>query len=206
MRRIRLDPAQRRDQLLALGMDVFTRGGLDRISVEDIAKAAGISKGLLFHYFPSKRGFQLEIVRRAGADLLAATAPDPDLDPIPRLRDCLERYVDYVGERRDAYIAQLRGPVSADPEFVAAFEANRAQTVQRVLDALLDDVETDQAESDRTEVEVVVRGWVAFVEETTISWLRGNGLSRDRLVELNLRALPAVALPPALAQELFAQP
>ena len=201
MRRVRLDPAQRRDQLLALGMEVFTRAGLDRISIDEIAKAAGISKGLLFHYFPNKRGFQLEIVRRASAQLLEATAPDPELEPIQRLRDSLERYVDYVSERREAYISQLRGPASADPEFVAVFEATRARTVARVLESL---PALDEVEFDRTEVEIAVRGWIAFVEETTIGWLRGQQISRDRLVEMNFRALPAVALPPGVAGLLFA--
>ena len=182
-------------------MEVFSRGGLDRISIEEIAKAAGISKGLLFHYFANKRGFQLEIVRRASADLLAATAPDPDLAPMPRLRDSIERYVDFVSDRREAYISQLRGPASAEPEFVAVFEANRAQTVARVLNGF---PALDGAEFDRAEVEVAVRGWIAFVEETAISWLRGQQISRDQLVELNLRALPAIALPPAVAASVFA--
>ena len=140
-------------------------------------------------------------MRRASADLLAATAPDPDLAPMPRLRDSIERYVDYVSERREAYISQLRGPASAEPEFVAVFEANRAQTVARVLDSL---PTLDEVEFDRTEVEVAVRGWIAFVEETTISWLRGQQISRDQLVELNFRALPAVALPPQVAELLLA--
>lgn len=201
MRRIRLDPAQRRDQLLALGMEVFGRGGLDRISIEEIAKTAGISKGLLFHYFANKRGYQLEIVRRASAELLAATEPDPDLAPMSRLRDSIERYVDYVSERREAYISQLRGPASAEPEFVAVFEENRKQTVARVLDSL---PTLDGFDFDRTEVEVAVRGWIAFVEETTISWLRGQQISREQLVELNFRALPAVALPPQVAGLLLA--
>ncbi|MBD0321770.1 MAG: TetR/AcrR family transcriptional regulator [Aldersonia sp.] len=176
---------------------MFARGGLDRISVDEVAKTAGISKGLLFHYFTNKRGFQLEIVRRASEELLAATAPNRDLTPLDMLRDSIERYVDYVVEHREAYISQLRGPASADPEFVAVFEANRAANAARVLDSLPVEV------PDRARLELAVRGWIAFIEETTITWLRGQQISRDELVELNFRALPAVALTPELAAELF---
>ncbi len=199
MKRIRLDPAQRRDQLLQLGVEMLSLRGLERISVDEIAKAAGISKGLLFHYFSSKRGFHLEIVRQASQDLLAATAPAPGLPPLEMLRDSLERYVDYVAEHREAYISQLRGPASADPEFVAIFEANRAENARRVLDNL----PFPDDEAQRPRIELAVKGWIAFIEETTIGWLRAQPISREELVELNFRALPAVALTPEMAAALL---
>src|SRR6476646_11819051 len=108
VKRVRLAPAARRAQLIKLGVEMLTSRGLEALSVDEIAKQAGISKGLLFHYFSSKRDFHLAIVRRASEMLLEATAPNPELEPFERLRDSIERYVDYVLEHREAYISQLR--------------------------------------------------------------------------------------------------
>ncbi|QXQ15671.1 TetR/AcrR family transcriptional regulator [Skermania piniformis] len=170
-------------------------GGLERISVEEIAAKAGISKGLLFHYFTSKQGYHLEIVRQAAQDLLDAIDPKPGLPPIDMLRDSIERYVDYVVANREAYVSQLRGPASADPEFVEIFEANRSEIVRRILTQVPLGVD----EATRPTVHLAVRGWIAFIEETTIAWLRTQPISRADLVELNVRALPAVALTSEMA-------
>jgi AcrR family transcriptional regulator len=198
VKRVRLSPEERRAQLIRLGVEMLSTRGLEALSVDEIAKQAGISKGLLFHYFSSKRDFHLAIVRRASEELLEATEPNRELAPFDMLRDSIERYVDYVAEHREAYISQLRGPASADPEFVAVFEANRATNAARVVGNLPVDV------ANRAQFELAVRGWIAFLEETTISWLRGRQISREELIELNFRALPAVALTPEVAAQLLA--
>src|SRR5262249_49547328 len=95
-RRTRLAPAQRRAQLIALGVQLLATRTLDEVSVEDLAQQAGISRGLLFHYFASKHEFHVEVVRAAAADLLARTEPDPQLAPMDALRAGLEAFVDYV--------------------------------------------------------------------------------------------------------------
>lgn len=196
IKRVRLAPAARRAQLIKIGVEMLASRGLEALSVDEIARQAGISKGLLFHYFTSKRDFHLAIVRRASEMLFEATEPNPDLEPFEMLRDSIERYVDYVVENREAYISQLRGPASADPEFVAVFEANRAANAARVVKNLPFPVDG------RAQFELAVRGWIAFLEETTISWLREKQISREELIELNFRALPAVALAPELAAQL----
>src|SRR6476646_5042678 len=108
VKRVRLAPAARRAQLIKLGVDMLASRGREALSVDEIAKQAGISKGLLFPYFSSKRDFHLAIVRRASELLLEATEPNPDLEPFDMLRDSIVRYVDYVVENREAYISQLR--------------------------------------------------------------------------------------------------
>src|SRR6476659_5806736 len=101
--RVRLDPAQRRAQLIELGVEMLATRTLDALSVEDIAQKAGISRGLLFHYFSSKQEFHVEVARAAAAALLARTEPDSSLAPVDALRGGLGAFGDYVAENPDNY-------------------------------------------------------------------------------------------------------
>ena len=53
----RLDVDERRRQLLERGAELFTSHPYDELSMSRIAAEVGISKALLYHYFPSKRAF-----------------------------------------------------------------------------------------------------------------------------------------------------
>jgi AcrR family transcriptional regulator len=193
--RVRLDAEARRAQLIELGLRMLSAQALDRVPIDDIAEAAGISRGLLFHYFPTKRDFYVEVVRAAAERLLAVTEPDPELPHMERLRESLAAFVDYVGDNKDLYVALVRGAAGGDDELQAIFDATRATTVDRVLDALgMDDPSPI--------VRTAVRGWVGFLEESTLDWLRHHDVDRDELVSIQeqvlVRALEAAAV--AVAQ------
>src|SRR3954464_5398913 len=95
-KRSRLSPAQRRPQLDELGVELLATRRLDELSVELIAQTAGISRGLLFHYFSSKKEFHLEVARAAAAEMLRRTERDPALSPVDALRAALASFIDYV--------------------------------------------------------------------------------------------------------------
>jgi AcrR family transcriptional regulator len=67
-----LDPEARRAQLVALGLKMLSTRPLDKVAIDDIAAEAGISRGLLFHYFPTKRDYHVAVARAAAQDLLDA--------------------------------------------------------------------------------------------------------------------------------------
>ncbi|HEY3013924.1 MAG TPA: helix-turn-helix domain-containing protein, partial [Nocardioides sp.] len=73
--RVRMTPDLRREQLLELGVRLFAHRSLDELSIETLAEEAGISRGLLYHYFGNKRDFHRAVVRKAADDLIAITAP-----------------------------------------------------------------------------------------------------------------------------------
>jgi AcrR family transcriptional regulator len=153
---------------------------------------------LLFHYFASKQEFHLEIVRHTSNEMLDRTAPPAGLDPLETLHAVLSSYVDYVTENRDTYVSLLRGTASGDPDMRAVFEGTRNHMAERTLEQL------PRLGIERTDrIDLAVRGWIAFVEEATISWLRDPRISRDELIALNTQALPAVALPPELTAALL---
>ncbi len=76
-KRIRLSPDVRREQLLDLGVRMLATRTLDELSVDVLSEEAGISRGLLFHYFKNKQDFHRAVVQRAADELLARTQPDP---------------------------------------------------------------------------------------------------------------------------------
>ncbi|MFQ6230351.1 TetR/AcrR family transcriptional regulator [Nocardia sp. NPDC002869] len=201
-KRVRLSPDERKTQLITLGVKMLGERAIEDISVSEIAAQAGISRGLLFHYFPTKQDFQLEVVRHANAELLARVVPDPTLSLFDMLRDSVGRYIDYVSENRTSYLALLRGPTSSSPELAAMVE----QTRQAIVDIILTQVPLSPEEREQPRLLLVVRGWVAFTEETTLSWLRGEPISRDELIELLVESLLALsmAVNPALAAALRA--
>lgn len=189
VKRTRMSPEERRAQLLDLGARMLAERPLEQISVEEIADQAGVSRGLLFHYFASKHDFHLAIVRHAGDDMLANTEPDASLEPMEMLHASVADYVDYVTENRTTYVSLLRGSASGDEEMREAFERTRAVMADRISTHL-----PRLGIEPNPRITLAVRGWIAFVEETTISWLRDPQISRDDLIDLHVAALPAVAL------------
>lgn len=198
VKRVRLSPEERRAQLIDLGVRMLADRPLEQISVEDIADQAGVSRGLLFHYFASKHDFHVAIVRHSSAEMLARTAPNLELPVIDMLRDVMAAYVDYVSENRDTYVSLLRGTASGDPAMREVFESTRAEMARRVVEQLPSlGIEPD------ARIALSVRGWIAFVEEATITWLRGPEILRDELIELLVTALPAVALSAGAAEAIL---
>ena len=192
-KRTRLEPAARRAQLIALGVDMLATRTLDELSVEDIAQKAGISRGLLFHYFASKQEFHVEVARAAAEELIARTAPDPALPPVDALRGALAAFIDYVAENPDNYTSLVRGAASGDAEMRAIFDETRSTMAGRIV-SVLSELGLPLA----PRAELAVHGWVAFTEECVIRSLDGDvdGAVRDReaLLDLLTKALPAVVL------------
>ncbi|PTR41199.1 TetR family transcriptional regulator [Rhodococcus sp. OK611] len=188
-KRTRLSPEERRAQLIDLGARMLAERPLEQVSVEEIADQAGVSRGLLFHYFASKREFHLAIVRHTNVEMLAHTEPDLSLEPLEILRSAITSYVDYVSENRNTYVSLLRGTASGDPEMRDEFERTRAIMAERITLQL-----PKLGIEPGPRITLAVRGWIAFVEEATISWLKDPEIAREELIDLIVTALPAVAL------------
>src|SRR5215210_6609740 len=79
--RRRLSADERRRQLVGIGLAKIVEKPIQDVSLDDVAAEAGISRGLLFHYFPTKTDFYLACIAAAGRRMLRTTAPDPGLPP-----------------------------------------------------------------------------------------------------------------------------
>jgi AcrR family transcriptional regulator len=188
--RSRLSPDERRAQLVALGKEMLSTRPIDEVSIDDIAAGAGISRGLLFHYFATKRDFHVAVATAAAEEMLSclAAADTESLQGLDRLRASLAALIEYVDTHRAAYLSLVRGAMSGDPAMQALFEWTRARVTARVLEGF------GYQPDGPAVVPLAVRGWVGFVEDTVTTWLQGDGLGieRDDLLELLERSLLAL--------------
>ncbi|MCA9678086.1 MAG: TetR/AcrR family transcriptional regulator [Kofleriaceae bacterium] len=190
--RVRLDNDARRAQLLELGMKVFSEKTYDEVSIDDLARAAGISKGLLYHYFPTKRDLYLAGLRTTAAELLARTDVSAiDASPIERVRHGIDAYLSFVAERKVSYVSLMRGGIGSDPEVLRIVEDVRAALVERMFDGpgsplAIGDHRTPLARA-------ALRGWLGFAEAASLEWLTHPDLEqatiRDLLVDMLLPTL-----------------
>jgi AcrR family transcriptional regulator len=182
--RERLDVDERRAQLVRLGIDLFASHAYDEVSIDELARAAGISKGLLYHYFPTKRDFYVATVREASSNLVDLTATPDDMPPLERARAGLDAYLDYVSAHAKAYAALMRGGIGADPEVVRVIDETRQRLCERLLLGLPGVVSTPL-------LRVALRGWIGFCEATSLEWIERHEVERDAIRDVMIEVLLA---------------
>ncbi len=177
--RARLDVDERRAQLLAVGLAAFSARSYDEVSIDELARAAGVSKGLFYHYFPTKRDLYVAALGQAAQQLLDETMTDRRGSQEERLRRGLATYLDFVERHGQAYVALMRGGIGSDPEVATLLEKTRGTFAAR----LLEDVPQEAASP---LLRAALRGWVGFVEATSLDWAQhpGRAARRDELVAL----------------------
>lgn len=180
--RSRFSVDERRAQLLELGLRLFGERAYDAIAIDDIAREAGVSKGLLYHYFGSKRDFYVACVREAAGQLLVRTTPDMSLPEAERGRVGLEAYLAFADEHAGAYTALTRSGIGHDPEVLAVLEDARGQFVRRMLEGL-------GLREDRPVFRLAARAWIGQVEAACLEWLVTRDVPRDGVVKLLLGSL-----------------
>ena len=176
--RSRLEVDERRAQLLAIARKFFSENAYDEVSIDAIAAAAGISKGLLYHYFPTKRDFYVAALREIAQQLLTETTPPSSDVPVDeRVRRGVETYLSFVERRGTAYVALMRGGIGSDPEIAGVLEETRAGFLARMLEHL-------PAGVDGALARTALRGWIGFVEATSLDWVERRAVPLSSLVEL----------------------
>jgi AcrR family transcriptional regulator len=172
----RLDVDARRAQLVALGERLFTSFAYRELSMARIAREAGISKALLYHYFPSKQAYFEATLGAAAEELRDRTEPDPSLPPAQQLERSLDVYLAWIGEHAEAY-GKLMITAGEVPEVRAMVEDVRARTAQRILAGVLGSDDAAVPPGAR----VAVRGWLWFMDGACLDWIAQRDISRDEL-------------------------
>jgi AcrR family transcriptional regulator len=185
--RVRLSPDDRREQLLDLGIELLATRSLDELSIDLLAEEAGISRGLLYHYFRNKQEFHRAVVRRATDEMLELTTPDPSLDALTRLTTGLAAYIDYVEGNFEPFTSLVRGAASGDRFLREIYEDARGAITGRIFDSV-----GELGLSDSPATRLLVNGWAAMVEEAVITWVQERQVPKEELLRLLAAALPAV--------------
>jgi AcrR family transcriptional regulator len=172
----------RRRQLLELGADLFARHSFAELSMARIAREAGISKALLYHYFPTKRDFFLATLVEAAEEVRRRTEPHPDLSPGEALAGSLDVFLGWIEENETAYRKLLESAGSV-PEVGALIDEVRDRTSARILDGL------GAGDHPPPRVRAAVRAWLWFMDGAILDWFEHRDLSRAELRDFLLGSL-----------------
>ncbi len=202
--RTRLAPQERSRQLLDLGAELFATTPYEDVHIETVAELAGVSRGLLYHYFPSKRSFFAALVRRQAERMAEETAPDPDLPPLAQLRRGVQAFLEHIARHQHGSRAAHRGAASGHPEVQAVIEESMALHEQRILDSLLD----AGGPAAPALLRLAVRSWIVMLRHAGQEWIDDQDLGLERVRDLMVDAFVGMLLGlppearPAVADEL----
>jgi AcrR family transcriptional regulator len=193
--RRRLSTEERREQLLAVGARLFSESPYDDVWIERVAEIAGVSRGLLYHYFPTKRDFFAAVVERESARMLRMTAAVPGIPAREQLTAGLDTFLGYVESHAHGYRAFHRADAAGDQTVRKVYQRALAAQERQILAALAADPEFGAVFDARPDTRLAVRGWLAFTTAVCLEWLRGSELSREQVRDLCARALLGAIAP-----------
>jgi AcrR family transcriptional regulator len=174
----RLTNDDRRAQLLASAVEQFAEHGYDELSMSAIARAAGISKPLLYHYFPSKQRLFEAALSQGAQEHLARVAPDAELPPADRVRASLDAFVGWIAENPGAYEKLMRS--AGIPEVRELIDRVRAQTAGEILGGL------GLSDPPPARVRAAVRGWLTGMDGVLLDWVEHGDMTREEVRDLLL--------------------
>ncbi|MFI1563283.1 TetR/AcrR family transcriptional regulator [Streptomyces sp. NPDC020490] len=188
--RRRMGVEERRQQLIGVALELFSQRSPDDVSIDEIASAAGISRPLVYHYFPGKLSLYEAALRRA-ADDLAGRFVEPRQGALgARLLRVMRRFFDFVEEHGPGFSALMRGgPAVGSSATNALIDSVRQAGYDQILSHL-------GVEEAPPRLDLVVRSWISLAESTALIWLDGRRIPRAELeVQLvhDFAALAAVS-------------
>ncbi|MET7763303.1 TetR/AcrR family transcriptional regulator [Streptomyces sp. NPDC005393] len=187
--RRRLSTEERKEQLLSVGARLFAQHPYDDVWIERVAGIAGVSRGLLYHYFPTKRDFFAAVVHRESERMLRLTAAVPGLPFREQITTGLDAFLGYVEEHASGFRAFHRAEAAGDPTVRAVYREALAAQERQILDALAADPSTPDVSEDLPALRLAVRGWLSFMVAVCLEWLEEPALTREQVRELCARAL-----------------
>jgi AcrR family transcriptional regulator len=193
--RRRLSTEERREQLLAVGARLFSESPYDDVWIERVAEIAGVSRGLLYHYFPTKRDFFAAVVERESARMLRMTAAVPGVPAREQLAAGLDTFLEYVETHAHSFRAFHRADAAGDQAVRGVYQRALAAQERQILASLAADPEFGTVLDARPDTRLAVRGWLAFTTAVCLEWLRGSNLTREQVRDLCARALLGAIAP-----------
>jgi AcrR family transcriptional regulator len=180
----RLQVDERRRQLLDAGAALFAQRAYDEISMRQVAEAAGVSKPLLYHYFPSKIELFKAAVADKAAELESAIQPSGDGAPVEQLAASLDSYLAWVEDNAHTW-SKLMQSAATLPEARELVEGFRERTMNLVLFGLTGN------RSPRPVLRTAVKGWLGYMDAALLDWIQTRDLPRQTLRDLLVAAFAA---------------
>ncbi len=186
--RTRLDLDARREQLLRAGVELLRTNTPDEISIDAVARQAGISRGLLYHYFEDRDAFVVAVMEQATEGLRRALRPDPALPESERVAAGVEAFIAFAEDHAAGFRAVLTGDV-ANRKLRAVIDRARERDLAAFVAAIASTSPERLEESDRVVLRVALHAHMHFMEGAVVRWLARGEITRDQLRDLILRTL-----------------
>ena len=194
----RLSRRERHAQLVMMGLRLLETVPFHALSMDDVAERAGVSRSLLFHYFPTKLDYLTAVVAAAADHVLVLTQVPESTSAGDRTRAIVTALVRYIQRRRDNYVAVLRSGRSVDPLLEQVVDGMHRTISLRILDSIGIPDPDPMAQ-------VLTRAWLAGAEELALLG-EESGLPQEFVVDSALTTLVAVAALPVFGSGIPASP
>ncbi|MFG3181714.1 TetR/AcrR family transcriptional regulator [Streptomyces nigra] len=162
----RLSVEERRSQLLDAALGLFAHRAPEEVSLDDVAEAAGVSRPLVYRYFPGGKQQLYEAALRSAAEELRKCFDEPLDGPlVPRLARALDRYLAFVDEHDTGFSALLQGgSVVETSRTTAIVDGVRRAAAEHILRHL-------SVGDPGLRLRMTVRMWITAVEAASLIWL-----------------------------------
>ncbi|MGQ4434495.1 MULTISPECIES: TetR/AcrR family transcriptional regulator [unclassified Streptomyces] len=188
--RRRMGVEERRQQLIGVALDLFSHRSPDEVSIDEIAAAAGISRPLVYHYFPGKLSLYEAALQRASDDLAGRFVVAEEGSLGSRLLRVMARFFDFVDDHGPGFAALMRGgPAVGSSTTNALVDGVRQAAYLQILSHM-------KVQDPPARLELMIRSWISLVESTALIWLDGRRIPRadlERQLVHDFGALAAVS-------------
>lgn len=185
----RLEPDERREQILACAVRLFGERPYPLASTTELANEAGVTRGLIHHYFGTKRGLYLEVVR--------AMVMVPDLfDEVPvsgplemRVERSVDWFLDSVGSHGKTFVAVTGAEgVAGDPEIEGILAEADDIAARKVLAI----VGVGSSATANSRERAMIRAYGSLVKGAVREWVRDGTLTREDVRTLLIHSLVTI--------------
>jgi AcrR family transcriptional regulator len=173
------DSAETRRRILAGARTCFGRYGYDKTTNKDIASAAGITAGAIYHYFPSKTQLFKAAVAEKAAELASVIEPSHEGSPVEQLADSLDAYLGWIENNAQTWSKLMQSAATLD-EVRELVESFRERTLELVLEEL------SEGRKVRPALRTAVKGWLGFMDAAILDWAPARDIPRSKLRDLLL--------------------
>ena len=196
-RRSRLEPEQRREQIVETATVLFGERTYAAVSMAAVADAAGVTRGLVHHYFATKAELYREVIESLLAAAPSVIRTDLGLSLEEIVAANVDSALDFVERNRETMSAITQpGAFEHVAELADVIDRAREQLVERMMQNHLGTLEAPP------EVRIVLRGYLGLFEAATREWLVTGRATRAQvhvLLTRTILALMSEALPAMLA-------
>jgi AcrR family transcriptional regulator len=182
----RMRAPERRKQLLEVARRVFGRKGYHVVTMDDVAREAGVTKPILYDHFPSKRDLYRDLLKEDLADLKERLreALETSKGNRQRIQGSFQAYFDFVDDEGAGFRLLMQESVGPEREFREMVFRFRDEVLEQVTEVI---VRESKGNLDREQAADVALGLVGMAETAAQRNPGGSKEERRRTVDTLVR-------------------